>query len=105
MPPERGVEMTMAGEAKLQAQSGQVVVLPEKIQRPGQAQPQLIAIQRKAFHLLEDLSQIYRGPAHFSSDFGQRPPTPEIARQQELRAIHQPPAADAGAGCGVVARP
>ena len=81
---ERGAEMTVAGEAEVEAKSGQVVILPEEIQRPREPQSQLVAIQRQTFDLLEDLRQINRRAAHFGGDLGQRPASRQIARQHEL---------------------
>ncbi len=52
--------MAVAGEAKVEAQDGEVVILSEKVQRARQAKAQLVTIQRQAFHLLEDLREIHR---------------------------------------------
>jgi hypothetical protein len=79
----------MAGEAEIEAKCGQVVILPEKIQRSREPQAQLIAVQGLTFHLLEDLREIYRGAAYFGGDLGQCPSPGEIARQYKLGPIHQ----------------
>ena len=57
---ECGAEMAVAGEAEIQAQRGQILILREEIQRAGQPQPQLVAIERHTLHLLKDLRQIDR---------------------------------------------
>ena len=95
----------MAGEAEVQAQGGEVVVLPEKIQRTRQAQPQLVAIQGQAFDLLEDLGQVHGGAAHLCGDLGQRPAACQITGEHELGPVHQALASDTGAGDVRGARP
>ena len=67
---ECGAEMAVAGEAEVQAQRGQILILREKIQRPRQAKAQLVAIERYALHLLEDLRQIDRGSSQLGGDLG-----------------------------------
>src|SRR5690242_15293128 len=61
---ERCTEMAVAGEAELQTESGQVVILRQKIQRTRQPQAQLIAVQGETFDLLEDLREINGRAAH-----------------------------------------
>jgi hypothetical protein len=45
--------VAVAGEAKVEAQGGEVVILSEKVQCARQAKAQLVAIQRQAFPLLD----------------------------------------------------
>src|SRR5438876_4982890 len=85
---EGSTEMTMAGEAKLQTQSSKVVILRKQIQRPSQSQPQLIAIQRYAFHLLKNLRKVNRRAAHLSADLRQSPTPRQIIHQHQLHPVH-----------------
>ena len=55
---ECGAEVTVAGEAEVEAQSCQVVILREKIESTSEPQAQLITIQGQTFHLLENLREI-----------------------------------------------
>jgi hypothetical protein len=96
--PECGAEVTVAGEAKVQAQRREVVVLSEKIERPRQPQPQLVAIQGQTFYLLEDLCEIHGRAPHFIGDVGQSPAPRQVTGQHELRPIHEPLAAGTCAG-------
>src|SRR5258706_9055812 len=96
---ECGTKMAVAGEAEMQAQCGQIVILREEIQGPRQSKTQLVAIQRHTFHLLEDLCEIDRGAAHISSNLSQRPSPCQIARQHEFGPVHQLLTSDTGSSC------
>src|SRR4051812_48267152 len=81
--------MAVAGEAELQAQRGEIVVLAEQIEGPREAQAQLIPIQRHAFHLLKDLREIYGRAADLGGDLSERPAARQICREYELHSIHE----------------
>lgn len=70
-----GAEMTVTGKAEIEAQGSKIVVLREKIERTSKAQTQLVAIQRQALDLLEDLREINRRAADFGGDFSEGPTT------------------------------
>src|SRR3954468_1929310 len=65
---ERRREMAVARKAEVRGQPGQVVALRELVERAREAQPQVVAIQRQAFHLLEHLREIHRRTADFRRD-------------------------------------
>ena len=44
--------MDVAGEAEIEAQRRQIVVLADQIERPRQPQPELVAIERDPFDTL-----------------------------------------------------
>src|SRR5882757_234350 len=96
---ECGAEVAVTGEAEVKAQGCQIVVPCQKIQRTRQPQPQLVAIQRYAFDLLEDLSEIDGRAAYFSSNPGQGPASRGVAHEHELDPIHQTLMSSAGARC------
>ena len=52
---ESGGEMTVTRESEIEAETCQVVVLTENMQRARKAQPQLVAVERHALHSLKDL--------------------------------------------------
>lgn len=56
--------MAVAGEAKIEPERRQILVPAEEIERTGKAQPQLVAIERRRLHFLEDLGEIDRGDAN-----------------------------------------
>src|SRR5260370_40986896 len=85
---EGRAEVAVAGEAKVEAQGGEVVILSEKVQRGRQAKAQLVAIQRQAFHQLEDLREIHRLDANFLGDLGQRPPPRRIPCKHERSSVN-----------------
>src|SRR6185437_1338360 len=62
--PEGGAEVAVAGEAELERQASQVNAVAEQGERPAEPQPQLVAVQRHAFQLLEHLGQVDRRAAH-----------------------------------------
>src|SRR5215831_709820 len=95
-----GTEVAVAGESEVQAESSEVLILRQKIQRLGQAQPQLVPVQRQPLHLLKDLCQVNRRSPDFRGDFSQRPSPREIARQNKLDSIHKLLPSNTGA-CGV----
>src|SRR5687768_8247579 len=82
-PLERGAEMTVAGEAELEGEGGEVVVLPQQVQGASEPQAKLIAIQRQPFDLLEYLGEIHRRATDFGSDFRERPAPRKIRRERE----------------------
>jgi hypothetical protein len=90
--------MTVARKAQLGGQCGQIVVLRNQVQRSGEAQPQLIAIEGNAFGLLEHLCQIYRRAADFRGDVRERPAPGKIAGQQDFDAVSQPAARTSRSG-------
>src|SRR5215831_6913451 len=94
---ERGAEVAVTGESKVQTESGEVVIVRQKIQRPGQAQPQLVPIQRQPLHLLKDLRQVNGRSPDFRGDFSQRPSPREIAREDKLDSIYKLLPSNAGA--------
>jgi len=55
---EGGGEVAVAGEADLEGESCEVFELVEQVEGAGEAQAKLIAVERHAFDLLEDLSEI-----------------------------------------------
>ena len=57
---ERRREVAVAGEAEVESERGEVVVLREQVQRPRETQPEMIAIERQALDLLEHLREIHR---------------------------------------------
>jgi hypothetical protein len=84
--------MAVAGESQIRRQSGQIIVTPDQVQSSRQAQAQMISIKRDALDLLKHLRQVYRRAANFTGDFRERPTPGEIAGQQHLDTIGQPPA-------------
>src|SRR6266851_6373052 len=96
---ECGAEMAVAGKAEIKAESGQVIILRERVQRPCKPESQLITIQWEPFHLLEHLREINWGTAHFRCDFSKCPASRQIAGQHKFHPIDQPLSANAGAGC------
>ena len=95
---EGGAEMAVAGEAEIEAQSGEVVVAGEEIESTRKAQTQLIAVQRQAFDLLENLREINGRAANFRGDFRERPTAGQVACENELDAVNEALASEAGAG-------
>src|SRR5215831_12933979 len=85
---ERSAEVAVAREAQIESESSEIVVLRKQVQRTCQPQPRLVAIQRYALHLLEELRQVNRRNADLGSDFGERPAPREVARQHELGSVH-----------------
>jgi hypothetical protein len=69
--------MAVAGEAEVEGQRGQVLRIAQQIERKGEPQLQLVAVERQAFDLLEDLGQVARRDA----DLGQGPAPAEVRRQ------------------------
>src|SRR5262249_54953081 len=53
--PERSAEVAMAGEPEVLAERREIVVSLQEIERAGEAQAELVAVERDAFHALEDL--------------------------------------------------
>ena len=84
---EGGAEMAVTGEAEVEAQSGEIVVLAEKIEGAGEAQAELVAIEGQSLDLLEDLREIDGGAADFGGNFSKRPAAGEVAGENELGAI------------------
>ena len=82
----------MSGKAQFGGQCGQIVVLRNQVQRSGETQPQVIAIEGNAFGLLEHLRQIYRRAAYFCGDVRECPAPGKIAGQQDFDAVSQPAA-------------
>src|SRR5262249_46342654 len=76
---EGGTEMTVTGETEIQAQSRQIIVLTNQIERSGEPQPPLAAIQRHAFDPLERLREINRRSANLGGDLVQHPAPRQIA--------------------------
>src|SRR5262249_11768801 len=81
---EGGREMTVTGEAEIEAQRGEVVILRQQIERSCESELHLTAIQRHAFHLLKDLREVDRGMANFGADLGQCPAPGRSARQHHF---------------------
>ena len=98
-------EVAVTGEAKIESESGQIVVACQEIQCARQAESQLVVIKRQSLDLLENLGKIHRRNAQFASDFSQSPASREIARQHELGPIGQFLAADSGVRCVRTAGP
>src|SRR5713101_6335163 len=65
---EGGAEMTVAGEAEIEAQGRQIIVLIDQIKRSREPQPHLVAIERHTLDPLEDLREVDRGSADFGGD-------------------------------------
>jgi hypothetical protein len=86
---ERGAEVAVAGKPEIQTETCQVIIFAEEIERPGQAQAQLIAIKRKSFHLLENLCEINRRPMYFRGYFPQSPAPRQITSENKLDPVHQ----------------
>ena len=61
-------EVAVTGEAKIESQSGQVVIARQKIQSARQSESQLVMIKRQSFDLLENLGEIHRRNPQFASD-------------------------------------
>src|SRR5215468_8206076 len=102
---EGGAEMTVTGEAKMERQGRQVIVLAKQIERSREPQPQLIAIERHAFDPLEGLREIDRRSANLCGNLMQRPAPREIAGQHQFYAIDQALLAETGTGGVRCARP
>ena len=81
--------MAVARESDAQCDISEVFAVGEQVQRAGQAQAQVIAIERKPFHLLKDLGEINGGSADLRRDLGERPTMGQIACEQQFHAIHQ----------------
>jgi hypothetical protein len=92
----------VAGEAEVEAERGEIVGLRQQVQRPRQAQVQLVAIERHAFDGLEDLGEVDRRAPHLGGDLGQGPATGRIGAKHKLGAVGEPTAsrrpADGAAG-------
>src|SRR5262249_48681967 len=88
-PLEGGAEMTVAGKAEIEAERGQIVILAKEIERAGKAQPQLVAVERRRFHLLEDLGEIDRRDADLPGDLGECPAPCEIGGEHQLCPVDQ----------------
>ena len=52
--------MAVAGEAEVEPEGGQIVVLRKEVERARETQAQLVAIERHALDLLEHLRQVDR---------------------------------------------
>src|SRR5689334_617303 len=86
---EGGGEMAVAGEPQLEAEGGEIVVLGHQVERAGEPQIELIAVEGHALDLLEDLREIDGGAADLGCDFRERPAARQIAGEEQLRPIHE----------------
>jgi uncharacterized protein YdhG (YjbR/CyaY superfamily) len=102
---EGGAEMAVAGEAEVEAQRCEVMVLRKQMERAGKAQSQLIAIERHAFDLLKHLSEVDGRAANLGGDLGQGPAARRVACKHELDAIDQTAPSRASGGRMRCARP
>src|SRR5262249_6800689 len=91
-------EMAVTGKTEVETKSSEIVILCEEVERAGETEPQLIAIERHAFHLLENLREVGRRAADVGGDFGERPAACQVAGEHELPAVHKALAAKAGGG-------
>ena len=57
---ECGAEVTVAVEAEVEAQRGEIVILRKEIERSSQPELLLVPIQRQPFDLLKDLREVHR---------------------------------------------
>lgn len=86
---ERGAELTMAGESKIQRQTGEIVRLVKSMQRQAQTQLSLISVQRHAFAATEGLRQMHRRSTDVARYLAQRPATLRLTVQGLFGAIYQ----------------
>lgn len=84
---ESRAKVAVTGEAKIESESGQVVVACQKIQPARQSESQLVLIKRHSLDLLENLSEIHGRNPQFAGDLSQSPASSEVARQDELGPI------------------
>ena len=82
--------MTMAVETEVETQRREVVILREELQRPRESQPQLVAIERDPFDLLEYLREVNRRMADLGRNLRQGPPSRRIACEDEFCPVCEP---------------
>src|SRR6185437_10493916 len=75
---ESRAEMAVAGETQLNAESSQVCVSRQQIQRACEPQLQLIPVQRQTFDLLKQLREINRGHANLAGNLRQSPAPAQV---------------------------
>src|SRR5215471_7506949 len=80
----------MAGKTEIERQGGEVIAPRQQVQSARQPQPEVVAVQRYAFDLLEHLGEVDGRTAYLSGDVGERPASAEIAGEQDLDPINQP---------------
>lgn len=86
---ESRAEVAVTGEAKIESESGQVVVPCQKIQCARQSESQLVPIKRHSLDLLENLSEIHGRNPQLAGNLSQSPAPREVARQDEFGPICQ----------------
>jgi hypothetical protein len=80
-------EVAVAGEADLEGESGEVVVVRKKVEGAGEAEAELIPIEGHALNLLKDLGEVNGRAMDFGGYLGEGPTASEVGGEEELDAI------------------
>ena len=70
---EGRAEVAVAGKSEVECEAGQIGLVAEQVERSGEAELEVAAIERQTFDLLEYLREIDRRDADVDGDFGQGP--------------------------------
>ena len=91
-----GAEVTVTGEAEVEAERRQIVILGNQVEGSCKTHPKLIAIEGQALYLLEHLRKIDRRPVNLGGNLGQSPAPRQITGQCQLDAVDQAAPSEGG---------